>query len=62
MTLTTEQLAALQAFKVRNGRSWKSKLLDAWMTGRDAHEPDGSYLRQVRNQVGPSGLLKLRVN
>jgi hypothetical protein len=32
-----------------------------WFDGRDANEPDGGYLRQIRNQFGPSWLLKYRL-
>ena len=54
--LTTEQQTAVQAFAAKHGRKWKSALADAWMTGRDASQPDGWALRQVRNQFGPKWL------
>lgn len=55
-TLTTEQRGALSAFAGKHGDRWKQRLLDAWMTGRDAAEPDGHALRQLRNRFGPSWL------
>lgn len=53
---TTEQTAALQRFAQNHGRTWKSKLTDAWISGRDDRLPDGSLLRQVRNELGPQWL------
>jgi hypothetical protein len=61
MTPNEQQITALRAYAARNGRSWKRKLLDAWMTGRDEREPEASYLRQVRNQFGPSWLTRFRL-
>jgi hypothetical protein len=46
------QLAALQRFANAKGRAWKSALSIAWQTGADEREPDGCYLRQVRNRFG----------
>lgn len=56
MTLTDEQREALTTFAAKHGSRWKDRLLDAWMTGRDASEPNGHALRQVRNRFGPSWL------
>ena len=53
---TNEQTAALQRFAQTHGRTWKSKLADAWISGRDDRLPDGSLLRQVRNELGPQWL------
>lgn len=53
---TPEQLAAVQAFRAKHGRTWRADLLAAWLNGRDASEPDGHLLRQVRNQLGPRWL------
>ena len=58
-SLTTEQLAALQAFASANGRLWKSALNVAWSTGRyDDYNgtDDVASLQQVRNALGPSWL------
>ena len=58
--MTSEQLAALEWYATRYGRTWKSKLLRDWETG----EPHGDYtapLRQVRNQIGPTGLMRLKL-
>jgi hypothetical protein len=59
--LTPKQEAALIRFARDNGRSWKRELNLMWFDGRDANEPDGGYLRQIRNQFGPSWLLKYRL-
>lgn len=53
---TPEQIEALQAFADKYGRTWKRTLGDKWMNGRDADEPKGYLLRQVRNQLGPTWL------
>jgi hypothetical protein len=46
---------ALRDFAAANGRTWKRKLIDAWMRGDNL----GCELQQVRNTIGPSGLLRL---
>lgn len=60
-TLSTEQEAAIIRFARDNGRTWKQALGAAWMDGSDANESDGGYLRQVRNQFGPSWLFKYKL-
>jgi hypothetical protein len=60
MELTQEQLDRLNAFKEQHGRNWKDKLRTLWMQGKDANEPQGHLLRQIRNRIGPSGLDKLK--
>jgi hypothetical protein len=60
VSLTAEQQSALVAFATRHGRNWKSALRRLWDTGRDDREPDGPLLRQVRNTLGPSGLVRYR--
>jgi hypothetical protein len=57
--MTDEQRDQLKQFAAQHGRNWKSKLRELWMRGADANEPSGHLLRQVRNQVGPSGLDKV---
>lgn len=54
--LTAEQADALNRFAAEFGRTWKSKLREMWMNGRDDLRKDGCYLRQVRNQQSPSFL------
>ena len=51
-----EQLAALQRFADRVGRGWKLELSLAWSTGADEREDDACFLRQVRNDFGPTWL------
>lgn len=49
---TEDQLAALTRFASKNGRYWKCKLVNAWLSGADERLPDGGLLRQVRNELG----------
>ena len=60
--LPLQRRSALKAYAMRNGRFWKRKLLVAWSTGRDADEPEGPFLRQIRNRHGPSLLQGLSLS
>lgn len=51
---TDEELRTLVDFRRRNGRRWKSKLLDLYLFGKDDSEPNGASLRHIRNRQGPS--------
>lgn len=51
---TDEELRTLVDFRRRNGRRWKSKLLDLYLFGKDDSEPNGAALRWIRNRQGPS--------
>jgi hypothetical protein len=60
---TTEQLAALIQFAAENGRNWKSTLRACWMignyqTGTYYTTADTAALQQVRNEFGPSWLVR----
>jgi len=60
-TPTAEQIEALQHFARINGRTWKSCLRHAWMTGRYADHGAAKYshlLQQIRNTFGPSWLVR----
>lgn len=57
-----EQMEAILAFKERHGRFWKTKLGDMWLDGRDASQPGGHLLRQVRNTFGPQWLANFKEN
>ena len=57
-----EQLEALESFKRSHGSGWKEDLANAWWTGRDASQPNGHLLRQIRNQFGPQWLANYRSN
>lgn len=57
-TPNPEQQCRLDEFKRRFGTAWKSKLGAMWADGRDADQPDGHLLRQLRNELGPSWLAK----
>lgn len=60
--LGVDELTALIRFARANGRSWKTRLCDAWASGRDEREDDASALRRIRNRIGPSGLMKFGLN
>lgn len=53
---TQTQIEALKAYAAKNGRTWKSKLLNDWMTGRSSGE-----LQHVRNCFGPTWLTKFKL-
>ena len=58
-TLSAEELEALRTFAKANGRSWKSKLNHAWMTGRYrdySGTDDYGTLQWIRNRFGPTWL------
>jgi hypothetical protein len=54
--LTNEDRRLLEKFATENGRTWKSKLRDAWDRG-DAY--DLHYLRNA-SYFGPRGLIAYR--
>lgn len=54
--ITPEQAAALDLFARSHGVHWKRQLLTAWQRGTDDKEPGGCYLRQLRNNFGPTWL------
>ena len=60
-TLNPEQVQRLVDFAAEHGRTWKSELNAMWYDGRDANERDGHLLRQVRNTISPSGLIKFKL-
>ena len=47
------QIDALRRYAQEEGRYWKLRLLDDWTNGRTV-----GPLQEVRNQLGPSWLLK----
>ncbi len=54
--LSAAQLQALERFAAKHGQEWKAALSVAWASGQDESIPDGSLLRQIRNQLGPEWL------
>jgi uncharacterized protein (DUF3084 family) len=54
--LDAAQREALRHFSQANGRHWRQTLLRLWDTGADDAHP---LLRQIRNNIGPSGLLAI---
>lgn len=54
--LTPNQVRALQEFARQHGRRWKSKLRMLWYRGKDE-----GVLRQIRNELGPQGLIKWKL-
>jgi len=59
--LKPEHHAALKKYAADKGRKWKSELLHDWETGRDERHSHGTHLRQVRNTIGPEGLMKYKL-
>ena len=59
---SSEQLRALRIFAKSRGRNWKCQLNDCWMTGNYGFADDSMNLQQVRNEFGPSWLVKFRLN
>lgn len=57
---TPEQLAALDAFRLRQGRKWKALLRFAWGSGIWPAGAASGYLQQLRNQFGPEWLTAYR--
>ncbi len=55
--LTTEQRAALAAYAMDRGRTWKSQLRQDWENGR-ASGP----LQEIRNSFGPGWLTTFRLD
>lgn len=62
MKLTVDQFNAVRAWAEAYGRTWKSELSRSWMTGNyHGHNEISCYLQQVRNQHGPSWLVKFNL-
>lgn len=61
LSATPQQVDALQRFAAKHGRTWKCRLVEAWMRGNDDRLPDGGLLRQVRNQLGTKWLRDFRI-
>lgn len=61
---TKEQIEALKTFAAINGRTWKSKLRQAWYDGSygdygiEQYGDTAALLQQVRNTFGPSWLVR----
>lgn len=59
---TVEQMEALKLFAAANGRSWKLELNNLWMNGAYNYAvlggSDPALLQQVRNEFGPSWLVR----
>jgi len=56
--MTPHQKNALEQFRKANGRNWKSKLLSMWeKASYPGFEDISPELQQIRNQLGPTGLL-----
>jgi hypothetical protein len=61
---TANQITALSLFATLNGRRWKECLRTAWCTGDYARfgcSGLSGYLQQVRNQFGPSWLIRYKL-
>lgn len=53
---TSEQIEALKAYAREHGRYWKSALQDDWLSA-NCQGP----LRELRNTLGPSWLVRYRL-
>ena len=60
--LAPEHAAALLEFAREHGRYWKAVLNECWMSGIYPPGVDGGPLQQVRNQYGPSWLVRFRLS
>lgn len=60
--LTPLQLTALTIYAREHGRTWKADLRDAWMTGHYNVCDASRELQQVRNNLGPSWLVRFRLD
>jgi len=58
-----KQVQALREFAAAHGRNWKSVLRQSWMTGDYSNAPNDTavYLQQVRNNFGPTWLVRFRL-
>lgn len=54
------QIEALRAFSNKHGPTWKRTLIAYWVSGQDEREPEGLYLRQLRNRYGTAWLQNFR--
>lgn len=54
--LTDNELAALQEYAAKHGRTWKRNLRTDWMNGHCT-----GYLQAIRNEFGPSWLQKFKL-
>jgi hypothetical protein len=65
MELTTEQLEAITKFAAVHGRSWKSELRRRWEGGSYFYGvlggADPAALQQIRNDFGPSWLVRFKL-
>ncbi len=63
MTLTSEQLNALEKARCHFGRRWKAELSACW--ARSSYPIElcdvDAQLQRIRNTIGPSGLARLRL-
>jgi hypothetical protein len=59
---TLDQLIAIQQWARIHGRTWKYDLRQAWMTGDYGCNQDiAPPLQQLRNSLGPSWLVRFRL-
>lgn len=57
--LTADEARAVEVYASKHGRTWKSKLRAAWMSG-GMEDGTGGILRSLRNSHGPSWLVAYR--
>jgi hypothetical protein len=56
-----EQIRALQIWALLHGRKWKNALAKAWSDGNYQGFHHYPYLQQLRNNFGPSWLVRYKV-
>ncbi len=63
MNLTSDQLNALEKARRHFGRCWKAELSACWARSSypvELREVD-TALQRIRNTIGPSGLMRLKL-
>ena len=60
MKLNPEQYNALRSMATTYGRTWKSRLRLMWYDGDYEGREDAGLLQQIRNNFGPSWLIRFR--
>lgn len=62
-TMTETQLeAALRKYAAAHGRCWKQDLRQSWMTGQYYLADDEGTLQRIRNNFGPSWLVRFSLS
>jgi hypothetical protein len=57
-----ERVSAIRQWAKLHGRTWKSKLRDAWISGDYGDFEESNLLQQIRNAYGPSWLDRFKLH